>query len=29
MLVDRETGEVYVGNQAGVWDRLEPVIRDS
>ena len=29
MLVDRETGQVYVGNQMGVWDRLEPVIRDS
>ena len=29
MLVDRETGQVYVGNQMGVWDRLEPVTRDS
>ena len=29
MLVDRETGEIYVGTQTGTWDRLEPVNRDS
>ena len=29
LLVDRETGQLYVGNQMGVWDRLDPVIRDS
>jgi len=29
MLVDREIGQVYIGNQMGVWDRLDPVIRDS
>jgi len=29
MLVDRETGEIYVGTQVGTWDRLEPVNRDS
>jgi hypothetical protein len=29
MLVDRETGEIYVGNKTGAWDRLEPVNRDS
>ena len=27
MLIDRETGQVYVGNKNGYWDRLEPVIR--
>jgi hypothetical protein len=29
MLLDRETGEIYVGTQVGTWDRLEPVVRDS
>ena len=29
MLVDRETGQLYIGNQMGVWDRLDPVIKDS
>ena len=29
LLIDRETGQTYVGNQMGVWDRLEPVIRNS
>jgi len=29
MLVDRETGQIYIGNQMGVWDRLDPVTRDS
>jgi hypothetical protein len=27
LLVDRETGQVYVGNKNGYWDRLEPVIK--
>ena len=25
LLVDRETGQVYQGNPAGYWDRLDPV----
>lgn len=24
LLVDRETGQVYQGNPAGNWDKLEP-----
>ena len=27
ILVDRETGEVYEGNDAGSWDRLDPVVK--
>ena len=27
LLVDRETGQVYVGNPNGHWDRLEPVVK--
>jgi hypothetical protein len=27
LLVDRETGQVYKGNQNGYWDRLDPVIK--
>lgn len=26
LLVDRETGQAYVGNEAGSWDRLDPYI---
>ncbi len=29
LLVDRETGNVFVGNIMGHWDRLDPVIRNS
>ena len=29
MLIDRETGQVFVGSIMGHWDRLDPVIRDS
>jgi hypothetical protein len=29
LLVDRETGQVFVGNSMGFWDRLDPVTRDS
>jgi hypothetical protein len=29
ILIDRETGQTYVGNLMGHWDRLDPVIRDS
>jgi len=29
MLIDKETGQTYVGNKMGHWDRLDPVIRDS
>jgi len=29
LLVDRETGQVFVGNAMGFWDRLDPVTRDS
>jgi hypothetical protein len=28
-LIDRETGQVFVGSTMGHWDRLDPVIRDS
>jgi hypothetical protein len=28
LLVDQETGQVFRGNKAGYWDRLEPVIKD-
>lgn len=27
LLIDRETGQVYVANKAGHWDRLDPVIK--
>ena len=27
LLIDRETGEIYQGNSAGYWDRLDPVIK--
>lgn len=26
LLVDRETGQVYQGNEHGSWDRLDPMI---
>jgi len=26
LLVDRETGQIYQGNEAGHWDKLEPKI---
>ena len=29
LLIDRETGNVFVGNFNGNWDRLDPVIRES
>ena len=29
LLVDRETGEIYKGNYAGHWDRLDPVIKNN
>ena len=29
ILVDRETGDMFIGDPAGHWNRLEPVIRDS
>ena len=25
LLIDRETGTVYEGNELGAWDRLDPV----
>lgn len=28
ILIDRESGELYQGNNNGHWDRLDPVIRD-
>lgn len=28
LLVDRETGEAYVGNEMGSWDRLDPTINE-
>jgi hypothetical protein len=27
LLVDQETGQVFRGNSAGHWDRLEPVMK--
>lgn len=27
MLMDSETGQVYIGNKNGYWDRLDPVIK--
>ena len=27
LLIDKETGEIYQGNSAGHWDRLDPVIK--
>ena len=27
LLIDKETGEAYVGNAKGYWDRLKPVIK--
>jgi hypothetical protein len=27
LLVDRETGQIYKGNYAGHWDRLDPFIK--
>lgn len=29
LLVDRETGQIYQGNAAGHWDKLEPKSRDT
>jgi hypothetical protein len=29
ILIDRETGQTYQGNDKGCWDRLDPVIKDS
>jgi len=29
LLVDRETGESYQGNQYGSWDRMEPYIDET
>jgi hypothetical protein len=28
LLVDRETGQIYQGNNGGYWDRLDPVTKD-
>jgi hypothetical protein len=28
LLIDRETGQVYQGNEGGYWDRLDPFIKD-
>ncbi len=27
LLIDRETGQVYVGNPGGYWDKLKPIER--
>ena len=29
LLIDRETGDMFVGDPAGHWNRLETVARDS
>lgn len=28
LLVDRETGQTYIGNKNGSWHRLDPVIKE-
>lgn len=28
MLIDKETGEIYQGNNNGYWDRLDPVLKN-
>ena len=28
LLIDRETGQTYKGNENGYWDRLDPVIKN-
>ena len=28
LLIDRETGQVFQGNDKGYWDRLDPVIKE-
>jgi hypothetical protein len=28
ILLDKETGETYQGNNGGYWDRLDPVIKN-
>jgi len=28
LLIDRETGQIYQGNDGGYWDRLDPVTKD-
>ena len=28
LLIDRETGQIFQGNEKGHWDRLDPVIKD-
>lgn len=28
LLIDRETGQVYKGNENGYWDRFEPVLKN-
>lgn len=27
LLIDRETGQIYVGNPNGYWDKLKPIER--
>lgn len=27
LLLDRETGQIYVGNPGGYWDKLKPIER--
>ena len=29
LLIDRETGNMFIGNSMGFWDRLDTVSRDS
>jgi hypothetical protein len=29
LLIDRETGDIFIGNSMGFWDRLDSVTRDS
>lgn len=29
LLVDRETGQTYEGNESGTWDKMFPKIKDT
>ena len=29
LLIDRENGDIFIGNSMGFWDRLDTVTKDS
>lgn len=29
LLIDRETGQIFEGNESGSWHRLDPVIKEN